>query len=400
MLSVAEAQASILKQAQPLPAQILPLDVFALGLVLAEDVASDLDMPPHDKALMDGYAVRAEDLKGGRGVLTVIEEITAGQTPRAALEAGQTARIMTGAPLPRGADAVVMVERSQMQNGDRVELNDPSAAPGRNVLQRGQEMRRGEAVVARGSALRAQELGVLATVGRTVARVQPRPTVGILSTGDEVVDPADVPGPGQIRNSHGVMLSAQAYRAGGQPRFLGIARDRLDHLRPLATEGLRSHVFVLSGGVSAGKRDLVPGLLEELGVQAHFHKVEMKPGKPVLFGTKDGCLVFGLPGNPVSAFVCFELFVCPAIRKLLGHTDAGPHLMQVPLAKDFPYRTDRPTYHPARLDTVDSGWTVQTVPWFGSADLRGLLQANALLLLPVGDYHHRAGDPLPVLALQ
>jgi molybdopterin molybdotransferase len=400
MLSVAEAQARILERAQALPSETQLLDSSVLGLVLAEDVISDLDMPPHDKALMDGYAVRAADLKDGRGILTVIEEITAGQTPRSSLEAGQAVRIMTGAPLPRGADAVVMVERSQMQDGSRVQLDDPSVRPGRNVLPRGQEMRRGATVLERGAVLRPQQLGVLATVGRTTARLQPRPTVAILSTGDEVVDPAEVPGPGQIRNSHGTMLSAQVQRAGGKPQFLGIALDRLDHLRPLVAEGLGAPIFVLSGGVSAGKRDFVPGVLEELGVQAHFHKVEMKPGKPVLFGTKESCLVFGLPGNPVSAFVCFELFVRPAIRKLLGHAEAGPRMVQAALAEDFPYRTDRPTYHPARLEAGERGWMVRPVPWFGSADLRGLLQANALLLLPIGDHHHQAGQLLPALAVE
>jgi molybdopterin molybdotransferase len=399
MLSVAQAQARILDHARPLPAELQPLDVSLCGLVLAEDVASDLDMPPHDKALMDGYAVRSADLPSGRGVLTVVEEITAGQTPRTALAAGQAARIMTGAPLPPGADAVVMVERSRMEDENRAHLEDPAIAPGQNVLARGREMLRGETILSRGTVLRAQELGVLATIGRTAVKVHPRPTVAILSTGDELVDPAEKPGPGQIRNSHGAMLSAQVFRAGGKPGFLGIARDRLEHLRPLVAEGLRSRVFVLSGGVSAGKRDLVPAVLEELGVQTYFHKVEMKPGKPVLFGTRDGCLVFGLPGNPVSAFACFELFVRPAFSKLLGCAEAKPRQLEAELIEDFTYKTDRPTYHPAHLEAGKSGWTVQPVPWFGSADLRGLLKANALVLVPAGDHRHRAGQQLAVLPL-
>jgi molybdopterin molybdotransferase len=404
MLSVAEAQSTILQTVRPLTAADVPLSPAALGLVLAEDVASDLDMPPHDKALMDGYAVRAADLPEGRTALVVVEEITAGRTPQHPVGPGQAARIMTGAPLPPGADAVVVVERTRLL-GDRVQVEDRPPQPGQNILRRGREMRRGETVLAAGTVLRPQELGVLATVGRTSARVIPAPRVAVLSTGDEVVDAAQAPGPGQIRNGNGPMLAAQVARAGGVPHFLGIARDDAEHLRTLAGAGLRADALVLSGGVSAGKLDLVPGVLQELGVRPHFHKVEMKPGKPMFFGTRprpDGSgdtYVFGLPGNPVSSLVCFELFVKPALRALAGHADPGPRLLWAVLAEDFPYRTDRPTYHPASLQMAGTGWRVALVPWFGSADLRGLTRANALALLPVGDHHHRAGQELSVLPL-
>jgi molybdopterin molybdotransferase len=163
---------------------------------------------------------------------------------------------------------------------------------------------------------------------------------------------------------------------------------------------LTHDALVLSGGVSAGKLDLVPGALQEAGVVAHVHKVEMKPGKPLFFGTRGQTLVFGLPGNPVSSFACFELFVRPALARLRGLADASPRLINVPLAEDFPYHTDRPTYHPARLQSAAVGWQVRPVPWFGSADLRGLTRANALVLLPVGDHRHRAGESLPVLSLE
>jgi molybdopterin molybdotransferase len=165
----------------------------------------------------------------------------------------------------------------------------------------------------------------------------------------------------------------------------------------LIDAGLGNNVLILSGGVSAGRLDLVPGVLQKLGVQAHFHKVEMKPGKPVFFGTRRETLVFGLPGNPVSAFVCFELFVQPALRILRGLADPGIELPQAPLAEDFAYRTDRPTYHPARLDQTPTGWRVQPVPWFGSPDLRGLTSCNCFVLLPPGDHQHQAGQLFPVL---
>jgi len=357
-------------------------------------------MPPYDKSLMDGYAVRATDLPEGRGVLTVIEEVTAGQTPRLPVAAGEATRIMTGAPLPAGADAVVMVERTRLLDGDRVQREDRTPKPGQSILPRGQEMRQGETVLTAGSVLRPQEFGVLATIGRTTVRAYPAPQVAVLSTGDEVVEAPQTPGPGQIRNGNGPMLTAQVARAGGRPRYLGIARDRLESLRPLVAEGLQSPVLVLSGGVSAGKLDLVPGVLQELGVAAQFHKVEMKPGKPVFFGTRGATLVFGLPGNPVSALVCFELFVRPAIRRLLGHADAGPRYVRAVLSRDFAYRTDRPTYHPARLEAGEAGWQVEPVPWFGSPDLRGLLRANAFVLFPAGDGRYQVGQSFDVLRVE
>jgi len=368
-----------------------------VDLVLAEDVVSDLDMPPWDKSLMDGYAVRAADLPEGRGCLAVVEEVTAGQTPQRPVGPGEAIRIMTGAPLPAGADAVVMVERTQSLEGRRVQVEDRPPRPGQNILARGREMRRGDTVLAAGAVLRPQEVGLLATVGRTAVRVVPAPRVAVLSTGDEIVHACEAPGPGQIRNGNGPMLLAQVARAGGLPHDLGIARDRLDNLRPLIAEGLRFPVLILSGGVSAGVADLVPAVLQELGVQAHFHKVAMKPGKPVFFGTCGATLVFGLPGNPVSALVCFELFVRPALRQLLGHVDAGPCLVQAVLVEDFAYKTDRPTYHPAVLETPGGAWRVRPVPWFGSPDLRGLTRANAFVVFPAGEHQHRAGQEFQVL---
>jgi molybdopterin molybdotransferase len=403
MLSVSQAQTLILQETHSPPSEAVSVGLAVLGAVLAEDVASDLDMPPYDKALMDGYAVRAADLAGDRAALPVVEEITAGRVPRHALGPGQASRIMTGAPIPAGADAVVMVERTRQLEDGRVLVEGRPPRPGDNVLPRGREMRRGEVILAAGAELRPQELGLLAAVGKTEVRVVPAPRVAVLSTGDEVVEAGAAPGPGQIRNSNGPMLTALAARAGARPRYLGIARDRLDSLRPLVEEGLGDDVLVLSGGVSAGKLDLVPGVLQEAGVTAHLHKVEMKPGKPVFFGSRDRggrrALVFGLPGNPVSALVCFALFVRPALRRLGGFAGAGTDPVAATLAEDFAYRTDRPTYHPAHLEVCEGRYTVRAVPWFGSADLRGLARANALLVLPVGDHQHRAGGTFPVVPL-
>ena len=398
MLSVAEAQALILQHAQPLAAVRVPLDQVQ-GLVLAEDVACDRDSPPFDKALMDGYAVRSADLAPGGGAVTVIEEVLAGQVPQRTVAAGQATRIMTGAPVPAGADAVVPVERTRSLDEQQVQIDD-QPSPGRNIFRRGQEMHQGETVLTAGTLIQPQVVGLLANLGRAMVHVQPRPTVAVLPTGDELVEVGETPGVGQIRNSNGPMLLAQVSRAGGTAQYLGIGRDRLDSLRPLVEQGLQASILVLSGGVSAGKLDLVPGLLQDLGVQAQFHKVAMKPGKPAFFGvwTRAGrtTLVFGLPGNPVSSLVCFELFVRPALRRLLGIVDAVPPTVPLPLAEPLTYATDRPTYLPARVDIGSTGWQVRAVPWQGSADLRGLARTNALIVVKAGEHRLAAGQVVPV----
>jgi molybdopterin molybdotransferase len=369
-----------------------------MGRVLAEDVTSDLDMPPFDKSMMDGYAVRSADLASGPAVLAVVEEITAGRTPTVPLGPGKTSRIMTGAPIPNGADAVVMIERCEAQGAERVRVPGPVAA-GTNVAERSRELRTGETVLRAGSLLRSQEIGLLALVGRPNVPTHPAPEVAVLSTGDELVAADVKPGPGQIRNSNGPMLLAQVTQAGVRPRDLGIAIDNVDRLRVAISDGLRSDVLILSGGVSAGKLDLVPDVLRGLGVEPHFHKVRMKPGKPLFFGTRGETLVFGLPGNPVSSFVCFELFVRPALRQLRGFPEAPPVFVPLPLAGEFAYDTDRPTYHPARVELSADGEHVQVVPWLGSPDLRALTAANALVLLSEGRHTYGAGQRLPVLRL-
>jgi molybdopterin molybdotransferase len=405
MLSVADAQKIVLGQVSPLPPRAAFLEVHVLGRVLAEDVVSDIDAPPFTKAMMDGYAVRAVDLAGGVGQLTVVDEITAGRTPTRAIGTGEAARIMTGAPLPVGADSVVMIERTQVGGATAVRIDDRALQPGQHVMPRGQEMRRGDVVLRAGTRIRPQEMGVLATVGRTRLLLRRPPVVAVLATGDEVVDPSTTPGPSQIRNSNGPMLCAQIARAGATPVSLGIVGDRLDALRQRIATGLENDVLILAGGVSAGKLDLVPRALEELGVRPSFHKVAMKPGKPAFFGVKprdDGegpRLVFGLPGNPVSAMVCFELFVRPALRALMA-LSPGPRFVQATLAEDFSHRTDRPTYRPAQLQASGTGWCVRPVPWFGSPDLRGVSDANAFVVLPEGEHRHRAGELLPVLCVE
>jgi molybdopterin molybdotransferase len=400
MISVAEARESILNRLKPLAAERISLSPSVLGWVLAEDVASDLDLPPRDKAMMDGYAVRRADLPEGRGTLKVIEEITAGRTPQHSLGAGQAARIMTGAPVPTGADAVVMVEYTRLTDDSRVTIEDKPAPVGQHIMPRGREMRSGEIVLNSGLVLGPVALGLLAAVGRTEAMLVPAPKVAVIATGDELVEAGTKPEGAQIRNSNGPMLAAMVARAGGRQNYLGIGRDTREELRALIERGLQSDVLLLSGGVSAGTLDLVPGVLQEAGVAAHFHRVAMKPGKPIFFGTGPrGTAVFGLPGNPVSSLVCFELFVRPALRKLGGHMSFSTEPVRASLAVDFRHRSDRPTYHPALLEETPAGRTIRPVAWLGSADLKALAHANSLVLFPPGEGTLGAGQTFDVFAL-
>lgn len=399
MLEVADALAVVLQHARPLKPVAAPLSPAILNQVLAADVAADRDSPPFAKSLRDGYAVRAADCTGAATQLRVIEEIAAGAIPRKAVGAGECARIFTGAPIPDGADAVVMQEDTE-PTGDRVTIRDTAVRSGQYIFPRGAEMRAGEIVIPAGTKLNPAAVGLLAGVGAAEVPVFPWPRVSVLATGDELVSADQMPGPGQIRNSNGPMIVAQAVNAGAVAHDRGIARDDLPELRTKIGDALAdSDVLLLAGGVSAGKFDLVPGVLQELGVNPHFHRVRMKPGKPLFFGTKDGTLVFGLPGNPVSAFVCFELFVRPALRTLAGDRDPGPRTVSVPLAEAIAETNDRPTYRPAKLEPAEAGWGVRPLPWAGAPDLRGMQPADALLVLPAGDARFDPGTPATVIVL-
>lgn len=395
-LAVEAALEKVLRQARRMPPQTASLTSGLLGLVLAEDVCADRDSPPFAKSLVDGFAVRSHDRSPER---RVVMEVLAGATPQRELATNEAARITTGAMLPPGADAVIMQEHVEPAGLDSIRLLS-EVRPGQNVLPQGAEMRQGEMVLGVGTLIRPQEIGVLASLGKTAVTVFRQPIVAILPTGDELVEPGMMPEPGQIRNSNAAMLAALVSRANALPRYLGIARDTPESLRPLIREGLKSDLLVLSGGVSVGPLDLVPRLLAEEGVQLVLHQVALKPGKPLLFGVRDGKLVFGLPGNPVSSFVGFELFVRPALRVMLGK--AEPHLVfvEASFTEPFHYRTDRPTYYPVKLWLEDGRWYVRAVRWLGSADLKSLTQANALACLPVGDSQFAPGQTVRVLAVE
>lgn len=380
----------------------------ALGAVLAEDIASDIDSPPHDKSVVDGFAVRAADCTSSGNELAVIEQVTAGQTPQKVVGPGQATRIMTGAPIPDGADAVVMVELTEYAaSATKVRIGQANVRPNQNIVRRGQSMRKGDCVLRAGKRLRAADIGLLAEVGRTYVNVVPRPVVSIVVTGNELVPADQQPGPGQIRNSNGPMLAALALECGIEAQDAGIAIDDEASLRAMVAANLQSDVLILSGGVSEGVADLVPHVLAELGVCQVFHKVNLKPGKPIWFGVKghaDGrrTLVFGLPGNPVSSLVCFQLFVRPALEKLAGREPRGMESFAAQLASPFRSRGDRPTYWPGRTRRSPHAEreslagekivSVEPLTWQGSGDLRTLADADCLLFFPSGQGEYSTGD--------
>lgn len=403
MLTVAEARAAVLAHAWPLlPRKVRLSD--ALGLRLDDDVRADLDLPPFDKALVDGFAVRSDDVAAeGPRALRIVETIFAGQTPTKPIGPGEATEIMTGAPLPDGSDAVVMIEKTARPDPNHVVVTGP-IAPGQNRLVRGREMTKGEVVVPAGAILDAPCLGVLASVGAAEVSAWPRPSVAIIATGDEIVDFDRSPGPGQIRNSNSVLLAAMAEQSGAVGRAWPIVRDRPDELRDAFRDALgRSDILIISGGVSAGQRDLVPAALAEAGVHPIFHKVRVKPGKPLWFGVgprnSDGVspLVFGLPGNPVSGLVSFLLFVRPALAILAGRDADEGSTVALPLAIPYRHADDRDVYRPARL--VEGGTKVEPLTWAGSSDLRGVASGNGFAIFPAGERMYQEGVRIGFLPL-
>ncbi|HWL07902.1 MAG TPA: gephyrin-like molybdotransferase Glp [Planctomicrobium sp.] len=402
LLTVEQAWDQIVAHVPPaLPVRV-PL-MEAGGLVLAEEVLSTIDSPPFDKSMMDGYAVQRADLQSNPAELRVISEVSAGQVPERPVEPGTAIRIMTGAPIPEGADAVIPLEWTSEVDSLVTFHRGADARSRLNILPRGESMRVGETLFRAGDRVSPQTVAVLAETGHAFPLVRTAPTVAILATGDELVDTDQTPGPGQIRNTNAVMLAAQVAEAGAIPRILGIARDQRDDLRTRLLQGLESDVLVLSGGVSAGAYDLVPSELANADVQAIFHKISMKPGKPCWFGTRprqDGkppTLVFGLPGNPVSSMVCFELFVRLALRRLTEGEVTRPDLRTAELTVPFQHRGDRSTWFPSQVSSHAGRLVVQPAPWKGSADLRSTARANCSLCVPTGEIDWEPGREVTIL---
>ncbi|WP_254510092.1 molybdopterin molybdotransferase MoeA [Anatilimnocola floriformis] len=403
MISVEQALEFVLRHARPITRSIQTELSHALGCTLAEDIASDIDSPPYDKTQVDGYAICEADL-ANRKPLRVLERVVAGEVPQHKLTPGTAIQIMTGAPIPEGCAAVVMVEKTEAsENGAAVTILDERVRNGMSIMRRATSMKRGEVVLTKGTKLRAIEIGLLAEVGRSLVWTMLDPAVAILPTGDEIVPCDEVPTAGKIRNSNSSLLGGLVTQAGGYPTECDIVRDEPEALLAAIRENLEHDVILLSGGVSAGVHDLVPAALAQAGVKQIFHKVNLKPGKPLWFGFFDRgeflppCLVFGLPGNPVSGLVCFELFVRPALQKLRGEPAVGLEQRTATLAQDHPHRGDRPAYWPSQFDATTS--EVKPLAWQGSGDLRALARANALAHFPGGDKIWSPGEEVNVYLL-
>jgi len=395
MIDPSEALQIVLEKTPGLEPVEVPL-LEGVGAVLVEPIASDMDLPPFDKSAMDGYAARSEDLAHLPVELRVTEALPAGTAPTRAVEAGTCAKIMTGAPVPAGADRVVKVEDTEALSEGRVRILRFDA--GRNICVRGEDIRKGATVLEAGHVFRPPEIGLLASVGRERVRVGRRPTVAVLATGDELVPVSAVPGPGQIRDANSWSLLACCRGAGVPACSLGVGRDNEADLRAKIAEGLRHDVLLVSGGVSVGEWDLVPEVLRELGATIHFTTVRMKPGKPTLFATHARGLVFGLPGNPVSTLVGFHLFVRSALKKMMGHPDPVPPSVAATLAGETKVRGNRTTFVPAILRREEDAWVVEAIETRGSADLVGFSRAEALIALEPGV--HEAGSGVQALPLQ
>jgi molybdopterin molybdotransferase len=349
---------------------------------------------------MDGFAIQSHDVAAGVKRLEVIETIIAGGWPEKPIQSGQATRIMTGAPLPENADAVVMIEQAETESVDDsewVRLNIDSISPEKNILRQGVNFTKGQSVFPKGHVVRPTDIGLLAEVGANSVLTGGKPTVAVLPTGNELVDCSQTPGRGQIRNSNGPMLIAMARGLGLEVTDLGIGRDDAQQLRDLIQQGLKHDLLLLSGGVSAGTMDLVPAILQDLGVKQIFHKVSVKPGKPIWFGILESSgkktYVFGLPGNPVSSLVGFHLFVRASIRKMMGGATKSFHSVMGKLTVQHETRGNRPTYWPGRLvDSETSARPIEPLIWRGSSDLLALGQADGLIHFSADSHLHPAGE--------
>ncbi len=366
----------------------------ALGFVLAQEVKTDREYPPFDRSTRDGYAVRSKEAASG-AQLRCAGEIKAGDTVMQSLAAGTCLQIMTGAAVPPGADAVVMIEQTS-RKGDLVRF-ERAAQPGQNIVPRGSEAAAGQTILTPGMRLGYAELALAAQVGAVQLECACRPRVAILSTGDEIVLIDETPGPFQIRNSNSVSLAAQARIAGGEPVVLGNAADRIEDLGEKIERGLKEDALVLSGGVSMGKYDLVESALKAMGAEFFFDAVAIRPGKPAVFGMCQGKPVFGLPGNPVSTMVTFELFVAPAIDLLSGAAARPLPLVGARLAEALNEKSGLTHFLPARVEWLGGLAEVKALKWQGSGDIAALTKANCFLVVPADREKIEAGESVSVL---
>jgi molybdopterin molybdotransferase len=398
MMPYEEALSIVLSHCPTLPTEKVYL-LDALGRVLAEDVISEEDRPSFDNSAMDGYAVHWEDIKDAPVELSVVGEIPAGAGETFELPRGCTVKIFTGAPIPKGATAVVPVEYTEAKNG-KVLIKE-AFKEGANIRRKGEELKAGEVVLQKGTILRHYEIGLLASLNKVQVEVSRRPRVAVLSTGDEIKDLGEpITKPSQIRTSNGYTLMAGISLAGGEPHYLGIVPDEPDKLKKALSQLEDYDVFITTGGVSIGDRDYIKTLVEEVGVKVHFHKVRIKPAKPILFGTyKEGKgLFFGIPGNPVSCAMAFDLIVKPALLKMQSAKDYMPKTLWAKLKRDFSRRDpERREFVRAVLSLEGQDLVCDYSPKLQSHMLTSYVGANCYMVVREGVKELKAGELVEVV---
>lgn len=392
-LSFVKARSEVLarvRAARMIPhLEILPLEQAA-GRVLAEPAFADRDYPPEPRSMRDGFAVRAADLPGA---FTIVGEVRAGQPANCRVEPGEAVEIMTGASVPEGADTVVMIEHTTV-TGDRMETSK-TLEMGTNVNPRGRDAMAGALILNPGSRLGYAEIALLASIGVGEVAVYKRPRVAVLATGDELVELEVRPEPHQIRNSNSWSLAAQVVRAGGEAVVLPVAGDQLETTKSLIAEGLECDLLLLSGGVSAGKYDLVETALQSFGAEFYFDRVLIQPGQPCVFGQAQGVFFFGLPGNPASTMVCFEIFARAALELLGGIVEPLLPITGAQLKAPFRQKTGLTRFLPARLDAEG---LLTPIGWSGSGDIAAVTRANAYLVSDPDKAEYAAGEWIKVMA--
>jgi len=403
MISVEEALAKVLGAVHVLEGRRQPL-LESLGQVLAEDIRAGFDVPPLDNSAMDGYAVRYADVSAASPenpvTLSVIDTIAAGAVSRLTVTTGTAARIMTGAPLPAGADTVVPFEETdETTRGeviDRIGIHRASQAA--NVRRAGEDISKGSLVIAAGTRLGPAQLGVLASLGHAEINVIRRPVVAVLATGDELAELGMPLAPGHIYNSNSYSVAALVLRYGGLPRVLGIARDNADSLREKLAAARDADMIITSGGVSMGDYDIVKEILAEAG-EINFWQVRMKPGKPLAFGQIGGVPHLGLPGNPVSSMVSFEIFARPALYKMMGRTNLAPRTVQATLADAVGNRDGRRVFTRVVLSGTDGDYHASPAGPQGSGVLTSMIRGNGLAVIPEARDRVEAGERVEVILL-
>ncbi|MBT4727331.1 MAG: molybdopterin molybdotransferase MoeA [Bacteroidetes bacterium] len=361
----------------------------SLGLILANDIFSDIDMPPFDKSAMDGYACKMTDINQE---LEVIEVIPAGKSPKKEIKQGECAQIMTGAMIPNGADCVLMVEHTEKTADNRIKYLKEKTKD--NICYKAEDVQTGQKVIEKGTLIKPQHIAILASVGATEIEVYQKPKVGVISTGDEIVEPHVKPGPSKIRNSNGYQLFSQIERCNAIANYVGIASDNEEDTYHVIMKAMEENdVILLSGGVSMGEFDFVPYIMQKAGIDIKFQKIAVQPGKPTTFGIKESKRIFGLPGNPVSSYIQFELLVRPLLAEMMGHT-FNPLQISMEMGIDHSRkRSERMSWYPITI--ADNG-TVIPASYHGSAHIHGLESADGISFFPIGKAEIKKGEKVHV----